>query len=109
MSLKEAVNVQNSLKKPFVLLWWPERFFFFDAVLSGPLFKLSENSRIISKSNTKKILGQNFYEELSEIRKLLQLDDSLISFFKKCALVNEFLGKKYFWGFTKEGTSLDIK
>ena len=67
---------------------------FFDAVLYGLLFKLSENNRIVARNDIEKVLGVNFYEELSECRELLQLDDSSNRFFKKCALVNEFFGEK---------------
>ena len=66
---------------------------FFDAVLYGLLFKLSENSRIISRNDIEKILGIRFYKELSECRELLLLDDSLNGFFKKCTPVNKFLEK----------------
>ena len=69
---------------------------FFDAVLYGLLFKLSENSRIISRNDIEKILGIRFYKELSECRELLLLDDSLNGFFKKCTPVNKFLEKKIY-------------
>ena len=49
---------------------------FFDAVLSGLLFKFSENNRIVLRNDIEKDVGVNFYKELSKCRELLQLDDS---------------------------------
>ena len=64
---------------------------FLDSVLRGLLFKVSENNKMVSSNDVEKVLGVKFYEELNECRERLQLDDSLDVFFKKCALVNEFL------------------
>ena len=67
---------------------------FLAAVLYELLFKLSENNRIVSRNDIEKDLGVNSYEELSECRELLQLDDSSNGFFEKCVLVKKFLEKK---------------
>ena len=39
-------------------------------------------------------MGEEFYKDISDCKELLRLDNSLNNFFKKCALVNQFLEKK---------------
>ena len=65
----------------------------FNSVLYGMLFKLTENDRV-SRKNIESTLGKEFFDEISESKELLQLDDSIEGFFKKCVLVNDFLEKK---------------
>ena len=57
------------------------------------MFKLREK-KVILKEEIEKVLGEEFYRDISECKELLQLDDSLNNFFKKYALLNGFLKKK---------------
>ena len=65
----------------------------FNSVLYRMLFKPTENDRV-SRKNIESTLGKEFFDEISESKELLQLDDSIEGFFKKCVLVNDFLEKK---------------
>lgn len=40
------------------------------------------------------MLGKGFFDEISKSKEFLRLDDDFEGFFKKCILVNDFLGKK---------------
>ena len=61
---------------------------FFDAILYGFLFSLTENNKIC-KDKTKEILGKEFFENLRK-KELLQLDHFLENFFQKCQLLYDF-------------------
>ena len=66
---------------------------FFDAILYGLLFKLSEDNKV-SKENIKNFLGEEFFDKFMKEKNSLQLNDSLKRFFKKCHLVNDLLETK---------------
>ena len=57
------------------------------------MFKLTENTSV-PKDNIEDTPGEGFFNNMSESKELLQLDDYLDIFLKKYALVNEFLEKK---------------
>ena len=57
------------------------------------MFKLTENTSV-PKDNIEHTPGKGFFNNMSESKELLQLDDYLDIFLKKYALVNEFLEKK---------------
>lgn len=91
MNLIIAVSVQSCLKKACCLMTALNGFF--NAVLYGLMFKLTENNRVL-KDNIEDTLGKGFFNNMSESKELLQLDDYMDIFLKKYALVNEFLEKK---------------
>ena len=68
---------------------------FFDAVIYGLMFKLTEG-KIVSRDKVESILEAEFYKDFCEVKDQLQLDTSMYGFFDKCALANEFLTKKFF-------------
>ena len=90
---EEAGKCSELFKKS--LLWFDDdiKDSFFNFVLYGMLFKLTENNRV-SKVNIENTLGKEFFDKISESKELLRLDDSLEGFFKKSFLVNDFLEKK---------------
>ena len=90
---EEAGKCSELFKKS--LLWFDDdiKDSFFNFVLYGMLFKLTENNRV-SKVNIENTLGKEFFDKISESKELLRLDDSLEGFFKKSFLVYDFLEKK---------------
>ena len=82
LSLKSLLSFDDYIKHSF-----------FNSGLYGLLFKLTENNRV-SKDDIESTLGKKVFDKLNESKELLQLDDSLEGFFKKCVLANGFLEKK---------------
>lgn len=73
------------------------------------MFKLTENTSV-PKGNIEDTPGKGFFNNMSESKELLQLDDYLDIFLKKYALVNEFLEKKVsFWGSMRKGGNFATK
>ena len=69
---------------------------FFDAVIYGLMFKLTEG-KIVSRNKVKSVLEAEFYKDFCEVKDQLHLDTSMYGFFDKCVLANEFLTKKFFF------------
>ena len=68
---------------------------FFDLILYGVMFKISEG-KILEKDNACDVLGKDFYEELLKIKDDIQLDKTLFGFFDRCFLVNKVLARHNF-------------
>ena len=51
----------------------------------------------MSNGNIKEVPGEEFFDKFMKEKDLLQLDDSLEGFFKKCHLVNDLLETKGFF------------
>ena len=77
---KEASKCSELSKKSPLLFHDNIKDSFFNSVLYGLLFKLTENNRV-SKDNIESALGKEFFDKLKEPKELLQLVDSLECFF----------------------------
>ena len=69
---------------------------FFDAVIYGLLFKLTEE-KIFTKDKVESVLGREFYKDFCDVKDRLKLDALMYRFFDKCAQTNELLAKKIFF------------
>ena len=69
---------------------------FFDAVIYGLLFKLTER-KIFIKDKVESVLGREFYKDFCDVKYRLKLDALMYRFFDKCAQTNELLAKKTFF------------
>ena len=69
---------------------------FFDAVIYGIVFYKSEGI-IIDKNKVKEILGDDFYNDLLEIKDNIKLDQTVFGYFNRCFQVNEVLAKCNFF------------
>ena len=69
---------------------------FFDSILYGVTFKISEG-KILEKDKACDVLGKDFCEELLEIKDDIQLDKTLLEFFDRCFLVNKVLARHNFF------------
>ena len=61
---------------------------FFDSLLYGLMFKISEG-KILENKKATDVLGKDFYEDLLEIKDDIQLDKTFFWIFEKCFLVNK--------------------
>ena len=70
--------------------------FFFDAVIYGLLFKLTEG-KSFTKDKVESILRREVYKDFCDVKDRLKLDALVYRFFDKCAQTNELLAKKTFF------------
>ena len=98
-----ARNVQH-WKKRWDCIWWfwwlrkcsehfkrsllsfeaSENNSYFDAVICGLMFRLTEEN--ITREQVKTVLGNKFYKDFCKSKELLTRDDSVHSFFKTCSM-----------------------
>ena len=58
-------------------------FFFFDTVIFGAMFYKSEGKTIV-KDKVKDVLGNDFYNDLLEIKDEIKLDKTIFGYFDRC-------------------------
>ena len=67
-------------------------------------------AKIIDKSKIKEVLGNDFYDDLLEIKIDIKLDRTIFGYFDKCFLANQVLAKyNFFVNFLSEGICLGFK
>ena len=52
--------------------------------------------KILDKDKMKDVLGNDFYNDLIEIKNDIQLDRTIFGYFDRCSLVNKVLAKYSF-------------
>ena len=57
------------------------------------MYKMTDGKEKPQLKRAKEILGEKFYEELSEIKEEIKLDRTEFGFFNKCFLANQLLSK----------------
>ena len=71
-------------------------FFFFDTVIFGAMFYKSEGKTIV-KDKVKDVLGNDFYNDLLEIKDEIKLDKTIFGYFDRFFQVNKALAKHSFF------------
>ena len=67
-----------------------------DPLIYGIMFYKS-NSEIIDKNKTAEVIGEDFYNDLLEIKDEIKLDRTLFFHFVRCFIVNQVLAKHNFF------------
>ena len=67
-----------------------------DPLIYGIMFYKS-NSEIIDKNKTTEVIGEDFYNDLLEIKDEIKLDRTLFGHFDRCFIVNQVLAKHNFF------------
>ena len=69
---------------------------FFDAIIYSLMFYKSEG-KIIDKNKIEDLLGNDFYNDLLEIKDEIKLDRIIFGYFNRCFQVNKVLAKYNFF------------
>ena len=69
---------------------------FFDAIIYDIMFYKS-NDEIIDKNKITEVVGEDFYNDLLEIKDEIKLDRTLFGHFDRCFIVNQVLAKHNFF------------
>ena len=69
---------------------------FFDAIIYGIMFCKS-NGEIIDKNKIAEVVGEDFYNDLLQIKDEIKLDRTLFGYFDRCFLANQVVAKHSFF------------
>ena len=69
---------------------------FFDAIIYGVMFYKS-NGEIIDKNKITEVVGEDFYNDLLEIKDEIKLDRTLFGYFDRSFLANQVVAKHNFF------------
>ena len=83
-------DLLKNLKRPFEENFEDSENQFFDAIIYGVMFYKS-NSEIIDKTKIVEVLGEDFYNDLLEIKDDIKLDRTLFGYFDRCFIANQVL------------------
>ena len=83
-------DLLKNLKRPFEENFEDSENQFFDAIIYGVMFYKS-NGEIIDKTKIVEVLGEDFYNDLLEIKDDIKLDRTLFGYFDRCFIANQVL------------------
>ena len=89
-------NLLKNLKRPFEENFEDSENRFFDVIIYGVMFYKS-NGEIIDKTKIVEVLGEDFYNDLLEIKDDIKLDKTLFGYFDRCFIINQVLAKHFFF------------
>ena len=69
---------------------------FFDSIVYSVIYHMTKR-KTLHKGKMKDVLGNDFYNDLIEIKNEIQLDRTIFGYFDRCFLVNKVLAKYNFF------------
>ena len=79
---------------------------FFEAVIYSAMFHKSKGE-ILDQTRITEVLGEDFYNDLLNVKNKIKVDRTILGFFDRCMILNEILSKyNFFIKFLREETSL---